>query len=153
MTVPPSLQCETATPLKLPTSPSVSWPRWCWNRRLSWLGGLPSLLHSHCVSLESASVTPVYTQKNKPPFDLQLSGTAGSDWPGNENCKVRESQFQKWHHKLHQIKIKNKRLHQWISVTPCTLCIHFNVSLKTMFFQKTKLGISFGIVKYLTYCM
>lgn len=63
VTVPPSLLCETAIPLKLLTSPSVSWPRLCWNRRLSWLGGLPSPLHSHCVSLESASATPVYTQK------------------------------------------------------------------------------------------
>lgn len=66
--VPPSLQCETAIPPKPPTSPSVSWPRLCWNRRLSWLGGLPSPLCSHRVSLESALAAPVYTQKTDRPL-------------------------------------------------------------------------------------
>lgn len=66
--VPPSLQCVTATLLELPASPSVSWPRLCWNRQPSWLGGLPSMLRSHRVSVESASVIPVYTQKTNHPL-------------------------------------------------------------------------------------
>lgn len=66
--VPPSLQCEIATLLELPVSPSVAWPRLCWNRQLSWLGGLPSVLRSHRVSVEFASVIPVYTQKTNHPL-------------------------------------------------------------------------------------
>lgn len=78
--VPPSLRCGTATLLKLPVSPSVSWPRLCWNRQLSWLGGLPSTLRSHRVSVESASVIPVYTQKtNHPLISSSVLGQVQTD--------------------------------------------------------------------------
>lgn len=65
MTVPPILQHETAILPKILIFPFVSWPHLCWNRQPSWPGELPLGLHSHCASLESASVIPIETQENE----------------------------------------------------------------------------------------
>lgn len=117
MNVPPSLQCETAIPLKLLTSPSVSWPHLCWNRQLSWLGGLPSLLHSHCVSVESASATPVYTQKKNCP--LIFSFLVQQVHPDQEMkiAKIMRATSISDITNSSKIKIKNKSLNQRVSVT------------------------------------
>lgn len=147
--VPPSLQCETAIPPTLLTSPSVSWPRWCWNRQLSWLGELPSLLRSHCVSLESASATPVYTQKTNRPLIFSFLVQQVQADQEMKTTKIMRTTFRSDVTTSTKIKIKNKRLNQWRSGT---LITHFAVTFifPWKLFLKTKLDLSFQIVKYLT---
>lgn len=132
--VPPSLQCGTAIPPTLLTSPSVSWPRWCWNRQLSWLGELPSLLRSHCVSLESASATPVYTQKTNRPLIFGFLVQQVQADRERKTTKIMRTTFRSDVTTSTKIKIKKQKVEPMKTWYPDNaFCSYFYFPLKIVF--------------------
>lgn len=131
MTVPPSLRYETATPLKLPTFPSVSWPRWCLEQTAPVAWRAPWVLHSHCVFWSPLKQLLFIHKKQTIPLIFSF---LGQQVQTDQEMKLREivrATF-KWHHKLHKIRQK-KPLNEY-SHTTCTHHSHFNFSLKMMLF-------------------